>query len=78
VDDGVTGIVAPPDEIGARILDLLVDRERRERLAAAALERSKQFSWERAATAMLEIIYDEIDGARRTRPLSAAATIPKS
>jgi glycosyltransferase involved in cell wall biosynthesis len=38
-----------PDSIAATLASLWDDTERRERLSAAALERAKQFSWERAA-----------------------------
>jgi glycosyltransferase involved in cell wall biosynthesis len=52
VESGTTGILVPPrdpDSLAAALEDLLADPARRERLAAAGVERSKDFSIERIA-----------------------------
>jgi glycosyltransferase involved in cell wall biosynthesis len=45
-----------PDEIAGAVADLLTDPERHARVAAAGLERSKRYSWERCATQTLEVL----------------------
>lgn len=60
VEDGVTGVLARPDELRAAIARLLEDGELRARLGAAARERAaERFSWS-AATAALVDLYSAV------------------
>ena len=47
---------ADPDEIAEGVLELLTDEELHARTAAAGLERSKRYSWERCATETLGVL----------------------
>jgi phosphatidylinositol alpha-1,6-mannosyltransferase len=52
VRDGETGVLVPPDNpkaLGIALVDLLKDRERRERFGAAARAQARSFTWERCA-----------------------------
>jgi glycosyltransferase involved in cell wall biosynthesis len=56
VQDGVTGLLvrrAHPTPLAAAITKLLLDEERRQQMAASALEWSRRFRWEPAAAAVL-------------------------
>lgn len=58
VKDGVTGLLAQPENISQlaeQITSLLLDAEKRQLLAGNALEYSKNFSWDKTASAFLEI-----------------------
>jgi glycosyltransferase involved in cell wall biosynthesis len=58
VEDGVTGLLVPPGDVGAlrKALELLLgDRELRRRLGAAGRERARaRFSWQRVTALTLE------------------------
>jgi phosphatidyl-myo-inositol alpha-mannosyltransferase len=50
VEDGLQGVLTPPGDaraLAGALLELIEDRDRRERMAEAALERSADFSWDR-------------------------------
>jgi phosphatidylinositol alpha-mannosyltransferase len=49
LEEGRRGIIAGDDELGARLLELLRDPERRGAMAAGGRERASEFSWERMA-----------------------------
>jgi len=70
VEDGVTGLLVPPNDpaaLRAALTRLLGDKELRERLGAAARERARtQFSHEAAAAALVEL-YREASERRRRR-----------
>ncbi len=55
--DGVTGVLASDTEqLAERVGNLLEDRPLRERLASAAEQRARTFSWDRVASANLELL----------------------
>jgi len=56
VVDGVTGVLAAPGQLGAEVAALLTDEPRRRRLAAAALARSADFTWEATAAGTLAVL----------------------
>ena len=60
IEDGRTGFLAQDvPELSEQIRRLLGDEELRERLGAAAYERARGFTWERAADRALETLEDE-------------------
>ena len=73
VQDGTSGVLVPDHSpwTWARVLgDLLADDERLRRLAAGARRASERFSWDAAATAMLDVYAQaaKVHGARRADP----------
>ncbi|HEV3002676.1 MAG TPA: glycosyltransferase [Solirubrobacteraceae bacterium] len=55
--DGQTGVLADtPEELAAKVRDLVRDSERRERLGAAAEARARGFTWDRTARENLAIL----------------------
>jgi glycosyltransferase involved in cell wall biosynthesis len=60
VVDGVTGVLAPPDQLGATLGDLLLDDERRSRLAAAALARARTLTWDASALGITRVLHDAV------------------
>jgi D-inositol-3-phosphate glycosyltransferase len=70
VQDEVTGLLVPEGDaaaLAAAIVELLPDRERRRRLGAEAVERSKRFGWPCIARAVVEL-YGEVAPAFRSAP----------
>jgi glycosyltransferase involved in cell wall biosynthesis len=59
--DGRGGLIVPDSEIGQALLQLLTSDVRRKELAAAGVERARDFSWE-AAIAGLDRVYREVAG----------------
>ncbi len=60
--NNVTGILVRDDEeFVARLVDILTDRELRERLAEQAIEWSNRFSWDATAGQTLDILEGAID-----------------
>jgi glycosyltransferase involved in cell wall biosynthesis len=77
--DGITGLLVPRGDVAAlrdAMAKLLAEPELRERLGAAARDRSRRFTSE-AALPELERILEELAGARR-RPETAASRASKS
>lgn len=64
-DEGRYGVLAEPDRLGEEIAELLVDRDRRDRLAALGLERARSFALD-VVVAQYERLYQEAM-ARRER-----------
>lgn len=60
VVNGVTGVLAPLELLGDALADVLVDHDRRARLAAAALERARTLTWEASATGVLRGLHGEV------------------
>jgi phosphatidyl-myo-inositol alpha-mannosyltransferase len=54
-DEGAAGVLAPLDQIGTRLRDLLTDGARQRELAAAGLRRSELFDLERVVDAYEEL-----------------------
>ncbi|MEP7114003.1 MAG: glycosyltransferase family 4 protein [Ilumatobacteraceae bacterium] len=57
--DGVTGVLAPLDQLGDRIADVLLDDQRRHALAAAALARAKTLTWDASALGILAALHSQ-------------------
>jgi glycosyltransferase involved in cell wall biosynthesis len=57
VVDGTTGVLAPLHDLGAVLADVLLDDERRQRLADAALARVRTLTWDRVATDILRALH---------------------
>ncbi len=60
VIDGTTGVLVPLDRLGDAMADLLLDRPRRDELAAAALARARTLTWEASARGVLQGLHDEV------------------
>ena len=57
---GQTGLLAErPEDLRACVQAMLEDDELRERMSAAALERARTFTWDRAAATTLEVVVRE-------------------
>jgi glycosyltransferase involved in cell wall biosynthesis len=65
VVDGVTGVLAPLDRLGDEMAAVLLDRPRRERLAAAALARARTLTWDASAQGILVALHRQV---RRRHP----------
>ena len=65
VVDGVTGVLAPLDQLGDTIADVLLDDERRSALAAAALTRAQSLTWDASARGILAALHGQV--MRRVR-----------
>jgi phosphatidylinositol alpha-mannosyltransferase len=64
VRNGVDGVLVPPADpaaLGETLLDLANERERRERMAAAAIERAERFSWPRVTDELTAAYEDAIE-----------------
>lgn len=62
VEHGVTGVVVDDlRDLGREIISLLVDHDRREEMGRAARERSRSFSWDRAAIAALTVLVEHVE-----------------
>lgn len=64
VDGGRSGLLVPPGELGGAIGALLADPTERHRLAAGALARAGELTWEATATGTMAVLAEE---ARRLR-----------
>lgn len=60
VVDGVTGVLAAPERLGAALVAVLTDDVRRQALADAALARARTLTWEASATGVLRALHAEI------------------
>jgi len=69
VIDGVTGVLAPPDQMADRLVEVLTDPLRRERLAAAALDRARTLTWDASATGITRVLHEVVvrESRRTTR-----------
>jgi glycosyltransferase involved in cell wall biosynthesis len=57
VVDGVTGVLAPPDRLGAAIASALLDDGLRLRLGQAALERARTLTWDASALGIIRVLH---------------------
>jgi glycosyltransferase involved in cell wall biosynthesis len=69
VVDGVTGLLAPPEQLGARMADVLGDPALRERLGAAALRRARTLTWDASALGITRVLHRVV--LARSRPRRA-------
>ena len=60
VVDGVTGVLAPLDRLGDTLADVLLDDQRREALAAAALTRARTLTWDASARGILAALHGQV------------------
>jgi glycosyltransferase involved in cell wall biosynthesis len=65
VVDGVTGVLVPLDRLGDTLADVLLDDERRETMAAAALARAQTLTWESSARGVLAALHSQVLARRR-------------
>ncbi|MEX2627340.1 MAG: glycosyltransferase family 4 protein [Ilumatobacteraceae bacterium] len=56
VVDGVTGLLAPPERLAERLVEVLTSHDRREVLAAAALDRARTLTWDASATGITRVL----------------------
>ncbi len=63
VIDGVTGILAAPEDLGAVMARVLADRAERERLGAAALARARTLTWDASALGVLRVFHRAVTAA---------------
>jgi glycosyltransferase involved in cell wall biosynthesis len=56
----VTGLLVAPDRLGTTIADVLLDEERRARLAAAALARSRTLTWDASALGVTRVLHTAV------------------
>ncbi len=64
VVDGVTGLLAQLDELGATLAKVLTDAPLRERLAAAALARARTLTWDATAAGILRALHAQVPERR--------------
>ncbi len=64
VVDGTTGVLAPLDRLGERLADVLLDRDLRDRLAAAASARARALTWDASALGVTRVLH-RVVAARR-------------
>jgi glycosyltransferase involved in cell wall biosynthesis len=57
VQDGVTGVLAPPDRLGQALADVLTDDPRRRALARAAATRARSLTWDASALGILRVFH---------------------
>ncbi len=67
VVDGETGVLAPPEQLGAALASVLADAERRERLADAALARARTLTWDSSALGVLRVFHRVVLARRGER-----------
>jgi len=68
VIDGVTGLLAPPDQLAARFVEVLGDPARRERLGAAALRRARTLTWDASALGVTRVFHRVVTERPPGRP----------
>ena len=67
VVDGVTGILAPPDQLGAELARVLLDDALRLRLGQAALERARTLTWDASALGIIRVLHRAVTVTSRER-----------
>lgn len=60
VVDGVTGLLAAPEALGATMVRLLRDHRERSVLGDAALERARTLTWDATAAGVARVLADEV------------------
>ena len=73
--DGETGVLADePEELAARVAQLIRDPAERERLGTAAEARARTFAWDRTARENLEVLHEQSTAERHSLRRSLAAS----
>jgi glycosyltransferase involved in cell wall biosynthesis len=65
VVDGVTGTLVPLNRLGDAMADLLLDDQRRNRFADAALARARTLTWDASARSILAALHCQVSGRNR-------------
>ena len=60
VVDGVTGLLASPERMADRLVEVLTSDVRREQLAAAALGRARSLTWDASATGITRVLHEVV------------------
>jgi glycosyltransferase involved in cell wall biosynthesis len=60
VVDGETGLLAPPERLGATLAKVLGNAALRRRLGTAALQRARTLTWERTSADVLAVLLGEV------------------
>ena len=60
VVDGVSGVLAPLEQLGAAMADVLTDHARREALAEGALARAQTLTWDASALGVLRGLHSQV------------------
>ena len=69
VVEGVTGVLAPEQDLGVALAKILTDHGRRADLGAAALSRARTLTWDNSARGVLAVFHQVVDEhARRSTP----------
>ncbi len=68
VIDGVTGVLAPLEQLGDVLADVLLDDTRRAALAVAALTRAQTLTWEASARGVLAALHSQVVAGGRRGP----------
>ncbi|MEY2554033.1 MAG: hypothetical protein QOC57_1893 [Ilumatobacteraceae bacterium] len=58
--DGVTGVLTSLESLGNTMADVLLDHDRRARLAEAALARAKTLTWDASARGILQALHSQV------------------
>lgn len=68
---GVTGVLAPLEQLGDALADVLSDDRVRSELATAALERARTLTWDASATGVLAVLHHVVANRRAPGAVSA-------
>lgn len=60
VRDGLTGVLAPAEQLGSELARVLRDRPLIDRMAADALSWGSSLTWERSALGLTRVLHDEV------------------
>ncbi len=62
---GQTGVLAPPERLGAALTTMLTDGLGRERMARAAQRRARTLTWDASALGILRVFHRVVMTGRR-------------
>ncbi|MCU1398635.1 MAG: putative glycosyltransferase, partial [Acidimicrobiales bacterium] len=60
VRDGITGVLAPVDDLGTALADVLLDDPRRQRMGTAALAWARTLTWDTSALGVIRALHGEV------------------
>ena len=75
VVDGVTGVLAPEERLGATLAAVLADEAWRDRLAAAAVARARTLTWDSSALGVLQVLQQVVVERAGRRAPAGEATV---